>query len=115
MFSLHQWIQAQIHLFTYNNNTWTLHSTNRRSYTIKIYSSDYEKKVFALSIKFNRLGPLDYCETQNIEYRNLREVTKDLTENIILQNKNFQINTEEIKKSNNKLKSDINMIHEKKN
>ena len=115
MFSLHQWIQAQIHLFTYNNNTWTLHAINRRRYTINIYSSDYEKKVFALSIKFNRLGPLDYCETQNIEYRNLREVTKDLTENIILQNKNFQINTEEIKKSNNKLKSDTSMIYEENN
>ena len=66
--------------------------------------SDNEKKVFVLPIKFNGLDLLDYCETQNIEYRNSREVTKYLTENIILQNKIFEINAEEIKKSKNKLK-----------
>ena len=59
------------------------------------------------------MGLLDNCETQNFEYQNSREVTKDLTENIILQNKNFQINTEEIK-SKNKLKSDINTIYQQK-
>ena len=75
-----------------------MYKTNRRSCTIKIYSSNYEKKVFALSNKFDRLGLLDCCEKQNIDYQNSREATKDLTKNIILQNKNFQINTEEIKK-----------------
>ena len=68
-------------------------------------------KLFALTIKLGGLGLLDNCETQNFGYQNSREVKKDLTENIILQNKNFQINTEEIK-SKNKLKSDINTIYQ---
>ena len=59
-----------------------------------------------LPIKIGGLSLFDYCETKNIEYQNSREVTNDPTANILLPNKNFQINAEEIKKSNNKLKSD---------
>ena len=69
--------------FTYNNNTWTLHTTSRRSYTIKIYSSVYEKKIFALSITFDRWGLLDYCETQNNWPSELKRDNKNLAENII--------------------------------
>ena len=71
--------------------------------------SDNERKLIALQIIFGGLDLLDYCETQNIEYQNSSEVTKDLTENINLQNKSIQINTENIK-----LKSDKNFIYQKK-
>ena len=54
----------------------------------------------------NGLSFLKYNETQNIEYRNSRKITKELTENIILQNKQFQINNEEIKKTKKKIKTD---------
>ena len=59
--------------------------------------SDNERKLLALPIKLGGLSLLKYNETQNIEYRNSRKITKELTENIILQNKQFQINNEEIK------------------
>ena len=49
-----------------------------------------------------------------IEYQNSRERTKNFTENIILRNKNFQTNTEEIKKSKNKLKSEKRMMYQNK-
>ena len=73
-----------------------------------------ERKLFALPIKFSGYGLLDSCEPQNIEYRNSREVTKGLIEDMILLNKIFEINTEEIKKSKNKLKSEKNIIYQKK-
>lgn len=60
--------------------------------------SDNERTLFALTVKFGGLGLFDYCKAQNIEYRNSKKLTKDPTEAIILQNKKFQINTEEIKK-----------------
>ena len=46
--------------------------------------------------------------TSNIKYWNPREATKDLTENIILQNIIFQMNTNGI------LKSNKNMIYQQK-
>ena len=62
-------------------------------------------KLLSLSRKFGRLCLLYYHETQNIEYQNSRKIAKGLIQNIILQSKNFQTNTEEIKKRN-KLKSE---------
>lgn len=53
---------------------------------------------------------LDYCETQNIEYQNSREVTNDPTANILLPNKNFQINAEEIKKIQEQVEIRLNEI-----
>ena len=80
---------------------------------IKIYSSDYKgihtfqklEKFLVLHIKLDGLGLLNYCETQNIEYRNSKETKKCLVETIILQNESFQVNTEEIEKLKNELKS----------
>ena len=62
-----------------------------------IYSGN-KRKLFALPIKFGGLGLPDYRETQKREYRNSREVTKDLPENVILKKKNFQIILKKLKK-----------------
>ena len=48
--------------------------------TSKYIRSDNERKLLAIPIKFGGLGLLDYRYSQNIEYRNSREVTQDLFE-----------------------------------
>ena len=75
---------------------------------------DTERKLLELPIKFGGLGLRNYSETQNIEYQNSRTITKNLTENIILQNKHFQINKEEIKKTKNNLKTAKQITYQKK-
>ena len=48
--------------------------------TGKYIRSDNERKLLAIPIKFGGLGLLDYRHSQNIEFRNSREVTQDLFE-----------------------------------
>ena len=68
------------------------------------------EEVKCVTKNIRELGLLDYCETQNFEYQNSKELAKDVTKNITLRNKNFQTNTEEIKVSTDQWKSDKNII-----
>ena len=72
------------------------------------------EEVKCVTKNIRELGLLDYCETQNFEYQNSKELAKDVTKNIILRNKNFQTNTEEIKISTDQWKSDKNIIYHQK-
>ena len=53
--------------------------------------------LLALRVKFGGLGLLNLCEIANIELLNSREITRELNENVITQNKDFQIDSEKMK------------------
>ena len=72
------------------------------------------EEVKCVTKNIRELGLLDYCETQNFEYQNSKELAKDVTKTIILRNKNFQTNTEEIKKSTDQWESGKNIIYHQK-
>ena len=74
--------------------------------------SDSERKLIALPIKFGGFGLLDYCKTRNFEYQNSKELTKGVTENIILQNKIFQINN--LKKKQVEIRQNYHLPKENK-
>ena len=59
--------------------------------------SDAERVLLALRVKFGGLGLLNLCEIANIELLNSREITRELNENVITQNKDFQIDSEKMK------------------
>ena len=61
--------------------------------------------MIALAVKFGGLGLQNFCEVANIELLNSKEITRQLYENVITQNKDFQIGTEKIKTIKNKLKT----------
>ena len=61
--------------------------------------------LIALAVKFGGLGLQNFCEVANIELLNSKKITRQLYENVITQNKDFQIGTEKIKTIKNKLKT----------
>ena len=61
--------------------------------------------MIALAVKFGGLELQNFCEVANNELLNSKEITRELYENVITQNKDFQIDTEKIKAIKNKLKT----------
>ena len=72
---------------------------------ISITYSSTEWALIALAVKFGGLGLQNFCEVANIELLNSKKITRQLYENVITQNKDFQIGTEKIKTIKNKLKT----------
>ena len=61
--------------------------------------------MIALATKFGGLGLQNFCEVANIELLNSKEITRQLYQNVITQNEDFQIDTEKRKTIKNKLKT----------
>ena len=62
------------------------------------------KSVTCTSVKFGGLGLQNLCEVANTELLNSKEITRELYENVIKQNKDFQIDSEKTKTIKNELK-----------
>ena len=52
-------------------------------------SSDAERALLGLPVKFDSLGLQNLCEVANTELLNSKEITRELYENVIKQNKDF--------------------------
>ena len=59
--------------------------------------SDAERALLALPVKFGGLGLQNLSEVANTELLNSKEITRELYENVIKQNKDFQIDSEKTK------------------
>ena len=59
--------------------------------------SDVERALLAIPVKFGGLGLQNLCEVANTELLNSKEKTRELYENVIKQNKDFQIDSEKTK------------------
>ena len=59
--------------------------------------SHTERALLALPVKFDGLGLQNRCEIANTELLNSKEITIELHENVITQNKDFQIDSEKTK------------------
>ena len=57
---------------------------------------DSEKDLLAPLVKFGDLGLQNFVQVANLELSNSKEITKNLTENVIMQNKEFQNNNENV-------------------
>ena len=68
--------------------------------------SDAERALLALPVKFSDLGLQNLCEVANTELINSKEITRELYENVITQNKDFQIDSEKTKPSKMNLKKE---------
>ena len=66
--------------------------------------SDMERALLALPVKFDGLGLQNLYEVANTELLNSKEITRGVFENVITQNKDFQIDSEKTKTIKNKLK-----------
>ena len=66
--------------------------------------SDAERALLVLAVKFGHLGLQNLCEAANIELLNSKEITKELYENVITEDKDFQIDSEKKKTIKNELK-----------
>ena len=66
--------------------------------------SDEERALLALPVKFGGLGLQNLCEVANTELLNSKEITRELYENVMTQNKDFQIDSEKTKTIKNELK-----------
>ena len=66
--------------------------------------SDVERALLALPVKFGGLESQNLCEVANTELLNSKEITRELYEKVITQNKDFQIDSEKIKTIKNELK-----------
>ena len=104
LFCIHVRIQTQIHVFPTNS---TCHIPLLISHwrNIKITSfipaitgghicSDTERALLALPVKFDGLGLQNLYEVANTELLNSKEITRGLFENVITENKDFQIDSE---------------------
>ena len=69
--------------------------------------SDEERALLALPVKFGGLGLQNLCEVANTELLNSKEITRELCENIIKQNKDFQTDCDKTKTIKNELKRRI--------
>ena len=69
--------------------------------------SDEERALPALPVKFGGSGLQNLCEVANTELLNSKEITRELCENIIKQNKDFQIDCDKTKTIKNELKRRI--------
>ena len=56
--------------------------------------SDAERVLLALPVKFGGLGVQNLCEIANTELLSSKEITRELYENVITQNNDFQIHSE---------------------
>ena len=61
--------------------------------------------LLALPVKLGGLGLQNLCEAANIELLNSKEITRELYQNVITQNKYFQIDSEKTKTIKNELKT----------
>ena len=59
--------------------------------------SDAERALLALPVKFGSLGLQNLFEVANTELLSSKEITRELYENLITQNKDFQIYSEKTK------------------
>ena len=66
--------------------------------------SDVERALLALPVKFGGLESQNLCEVANTELLNSKEITRELYEKVVTQNKDFQIDSEKIKTIKNELK-----------
>ena len=66
--------------------------------------SDAERALLAPPVKFGGLGLQNLCEVANTELLNSKEITRELYENVIKQNNDFQIDSEKTKTIKNELK-----------
>ena len=67
--------------------------------------SDAERALLALPVKFSGLRLQNLCEIANIELLNSKEIIRELYENVVTQNKDFQIDSEKTKTIKNELKT----------
>ena len=67
--------------------------------------SDTERALPAFPVKFGGLGLQNLCEVANIRLVNFKEIARELFENVITQNKDFQIDSEKTKTVKNELKT----------
>ena len=63
-----------------------------------------ERALLTLPVKFGGLGLQNLCEVANTELLNSKEITRELYEKVVTQNKDFQIDSEKIKTIKNELK-----------
>ena len=89
------------YLFAYEE---TLRSRFAPAITGGHICSDAERALLALPVKFGDLGLQNLCEVANTELINSKEITRELYENVITQNKDFQIDSEKTKTIKNELK-----------
>ena len=66
---------------------------------------DVERALLALPVKFGGLRLQNLFEVVNIKLLNSKEITRELYENVIKQNKDFQIDIEKTKTIKNELKT----------
>ena len=66
--------------------------------------SDVERALLAVRVKFGGLGLQNLCEVANTKLLYSKEITIELFENVITQNKYFQIHDEKTKTIKNELK-----------
>ena len=59
--------------------------------------SDAERALLALPVKLGGLRLQNFCEVVNIELLNSKEIIREFYENVITQNKDFQIDSEKTK------------------
>ena len=67
--------------------------------------SDAERALLALPVNFSDLGLRNLFEIANIELLNSKEIIRELYENVITQNKDFQMDSEKTKTIKNELKT----------
>ena len=75
----------------------TLRSRFKPAITGGHICSDAGGALLAFPVKFGGLGLQKLCEVANIELLNSKEITRGLYENVITQNKDFQIDGEKTK------------------
>ena len=66
---------------------------------------DAGRDLLALSVNICGLGLPNIFQVENLELSISQEINKDLTENVIIQNKDFQNNNEDVNKTKKKLKA----------
>ena len=66
--------------------------------------SDAQRALLALPVKLGGLGLQNLCEVANTKLLNSKEIARELYENVITQDKDFQIDSEKTKTIKNELK-----------
>ena len=67
--------------------------------------SDAERALLGLRMKFGDSGLQNVCELANIKLLNFKEITRELYDNAITQNKDFQSDSEKTKTIKNQVKT----------
>ena len=113
LFCVYVRIQTQIHVFL-TNSTWysRLLTSDWKNIKIEFYTSyhrglyyvQYGKSVTWTSSEIRRLRITELYQVANTELLNSKETTGELYEDVITQNKDFQIDNEKTKTIENELK-----------